>query len=175
VTDAGTGALITEPARHMPDMATAALPNRLGRRTGRGHSWRKAGVRGFRNRRGIPFYREGERETRGEMTLSGAAAALGANYRKARRLIQDGRPPARQPCPGAPRIVSAADAGRLRAGARASGRKRVNWRCPKTGNGHRQVAGSPAKDEGAITSRSSAELDMTVIDCRVVLSRNRRK
>ncbi len=123
VTDAGTGALITELARHMPDMAIAALPNRLGRRTGKGNGWRKASVCGFRNRRGIPFYREGERETRGEMTLSEAAAALGVNYQKARRLIRDGRLPARQPCPGAPWIVSAADVGRLRAGERPETRQ----------------------------------------------------
>ena len=123
VTDAGTGALITELARHMPDMAIAALLNRLGRRTGKGHGWRKASVRSFRNRRGIPFYREGERETRGEMTLSEAAAALGVNYQKARRLIQDGRLPAWQPCSGAPWIVSAADVERLRAGERPETRQ----------------------------------------------------
>ena len=117
-TDAGTGTLITELARQMPDMAIAALLNRLGRRTGRGGSWKKAGVCSFRNRRGIPPYREGERQERGEMTLNEAAAALRVDYQKARRLIQNGRLPARQLCPGAPWIISAADVDHLCAGER---------------------------------------------------------
>lgn len=119
VTDAETGALITELARHMPDMSIAALLNRLGRRTGKGNGWRKASVCGFRNKRSIPPYREGERQERGEMTLGEAAAALGIDYYKARRLIRDGRLPARQPCPGAPWIISAADVDSLRTGERA--------------------------------------------------------
>ena len=118
VTDAETGALITGLARQMPDMAIAALLNRLGRRTGKGHSWRQASVCSFRNKRGIPFYREGERQERGEMTLIEAATALRVDYQKARRLIQEGRLPARQLCKGAPWIISAADVERLCAGAR---------------------------------------------------------
>ena len=118
VTDAETGALITELARQMPDMAIAALLNRLGRRTGKGHSWRKASVCRFRNKRGIPFYREGERLERGEMTLSEAAAALGVDYQKAGRMAREGRLPAHQLCKGAPWIISAADVERLRSGAR---------------------------------------------------------
>ena len=113
-TDADTGALITGLARQMPDTAIAALLNRLGRRTGKGHGWKKASVCGFRNRRGIPPYREGERQERGEMTLSEAAAALQIDYQKVRRLIQEGRLPARQLCPRAPWIISAADVDRLR-------------------------------------------------------------
>ena len=117
-TDADTGALITGLARHMPDMAIAALLNRLGRRTGKGHGWRKASVCSFRNRRGIPPYREGERQERGEMTLSEAAAALKIDYQKARRLIREGRLPGHQPCKGAPWIISAVDVERLRADKR---------------------------------------------------------
>ena len=118
VTDAETGALITGLARQMPDMAIAALLNRLGRRTGKGNSWKKAGVCGFRNKRGIPPYREGERQERGEITLSEAAAALRVDYQKARRLIQEGRLPARQLCKGAPWTVTASDVKRLQAGER---------------------------------------------------------
>ena len=118
VTDAETAVLIAGLARQMPDMAIAALLNRLGRRTGKGNSWKKAGVCGFRNKRGIPAYSEGERRERGEMTLSEAAAALGVDYQKARRLIQEGRLPARQLCRGAPWIISVADVDCLRAGER---------------------------------------------------------
>ena len=52
------------------------------------------------------------------MTLIEAATALRVDYQKARRLIQEGRLPARQLCKGAPWIISAADVGRLCAGAR---------------------------------------------------------
>ena len=117
-TDAEIGALITELARQMPDMAIAAILNRLGRRTGKGNSWRKASVCTFRKRRGIPFYREGERQERGEMTLS-EAAVLGVDYQKARRMVQEGRLSGHQLCKGAPWIISAADVERLRAGERA--------------------------------------------------------
>ncbi len=119
VTDADTGALITGLARQMPDMAIAALLNRLGRRTGKGNSWKKAGVCGFRNKRGIPPYREGERQERGEMTLNEAAAALKVDYQKARRLILEGRLPARQLCTGAPWVITAADVELLRTDERA--------------------------------------------------------
>ena len=118
VTDVETGALITGLARQMPDMAIASLLNRLGRRTGKGNSWKQANVCGFRYRRGIPAYSEGERLERGEMTLSEAAAALKVDYQKARRLIQEGRLPARQLCPGAPWIISATDVDRLHTGER---------------------------------------------------------
>ncbi len=119
VTDAGTGALITGLARQMPDRAIAALLNRLGRRTGKGNSWKKASVCGFRNKRGIPPYREGERQERGELTLSEAATALGVDYQKAGRMAREGRLPARQLCQGAPWIISAADVECLCSGERA--------------------------------------------------------
>ena len=119
MTDADTGALITGLARQMPDTAIAALLNRLGRRTGKGNSWKKAGVCGFRNKRGIPPYREGERQERDEMTLNEAAAALKVDYQKARRLILEGRLPARQLCTGAPWVITAADVELLRTDERA--------------------------------------------------------
>ena len=53
-TDAETETLITGLARQMPDMAIAALLNRLGRRTGKGNSWKESNVRSFRNKRRHP-------------------------------------------------------------------------------------------------------------------------
>ena len=97
-----TETLITGLARQMPDMAIAALLNRLGRRTSKGNSWKESNVRSFRNKRGIPVYREGEQRARNEMTLSEAAATLQINPQKARRLIKNGDLPARQLCKGAP-------------------------------------------------------------------------
>ena len=107
-TDAETEALITGLARQTPDKTIAALLNRLGRRTGKGNGWREANVRRFRHKRGIPVYRDGERQERGEMTLSEAAAAMRVDAQKVRRLIREGRLPARQLCKGAPWIISAA-------------------------------------------------------------------
>ena len=72
-TDAETGALITGPARRMPDMAIAALRNRLGRRTGEGDSGRKAGRLRLPNMRGVPPCCEGEGRERGEMTVTETA------------------------------------------------------------------------------------------------------
>ena len=117
-TDAETETLITGLARQMPDMAIAALLNRLGRRTSKGNSWKESNVRSFRNKRGIPVYRESERRARNEMTLSEAAAALQINPQKARRLIKNGDLPARQLCKGAPWIISATDVASMRAGQR---------------------------------------------------------
>ena len=80
--------------------------------------WKESNVRSFRNKRGIPVYRESERRARNEMTLSEAAAALQINPQKARRLIKNGDLPARQLCKGAPWIISATDVASLRAGQR---------------------------------------------------------
>ena len=64
------------------------------------------------------------------MTLKEAATVLKVDYQKARRLIQEGRLPAHQLCPGAPWIISTTDVDRLRAGER-TGNAPV-WHCSKT-------------------------------------------
>ena len=117
-TDAETETLITGLALQMPDMAIAALLNRLGRRTSKGNTWKESNVRSFRHKRGIPVYRESERRARNEMTLSEAAAALQSNPQKVRRLIKNGDLPARQLCKGAPWIISATDVDSLCTGQR---------------------------------------------------------
>ena len=109
VTDAETEALITGLARQMPDMAIAALLNRLGRRTVKGNGWKEANVRLFRHRRDIPVYRDGERQERGEMTLSEAAASMLVDAQTVRSLIRKGSLPARQLCKGAPWIIAVHD------------------------------------------------------------------
>ena len=101
-TDAETVTLITELARLMPDASIASLLNRLGQRTGKGNTWREANVQDFRYKRKIPVYRKGEREERGELTLSEAAEILGVSPPTALRMIKARRLPARQVCKGAP-------------------------------------------------------------------------
>ena len=116
--DAGTRQIVSQLARLMPDRAIAALLNRLGRKTGKGNSWKEANVRSFRSYRGIPVYREGERQERDEMTLNEAAEAVGVGKSVMRRLIRNKALPARQVCKGAPWVISGADLANLDPGKR---------------------------------------------------------
>ena len=107
--DRETEDLIAGLARQQPDEQTARLLNRLGRRTGKGNGWNRHRVRTFRSHRGIPAHREGERQERGELSLTEASARLGVDPSVARRLIGAGILPARQVCTGAPWAVAAED------------------------------------------------------------------
>ncbi|HKR39927.1 MAG TPA: hypothetical protein VJU59_09655 [Paraburkholderia sp.] len=61
-TDVAVKALITRLARQLNDSSIASLLNRLGHRTGRGHTWTEMRVRSFRSDHHIAVYRIGERE-----------------------------------------------------------------------------------------------------------------
>lgn len=113
VTDTETETIVSELARLMPDCGIAALLNRLGRKTAKGNGWREPNVRSFRSYRGIPVYREGERQERDELVLAEAAEALGVSTSVVRRLIKDRLLPARQVCKGAPWVMSGADLANL--------------------------------------------------------------
>ena len=115
--DAETVQIITETARLMPDRDIASLLNRLGRRTGKGNSWKEASVRSFRSYRHIPVYREGERQERNELNLAEAARRLGVGETTMSRLIRTKKVPARQSCKGAPWVISGDDLASLEAGA----------------------------------------------------------
>ena len=93
----------------MPDAAIAALLNRCGRRTGKGHTWTESRVRSFRGDHQILVYREGERAERGELTLDEAAQVLTVSDMTVLRMIQRGILPARQLCKGAPWVIRATD------------------------------------------------------------------
>jgi DNA invertase Pin-like site-specific DNA recombinase len=108
-TDAGTEELIHTLARLMPDPAIAALLNRCGRRTGKGHTWTESRVRSFRGDHQISVYREGERAERGELTLEEAGKALQVSDMTVLRMIQRGILPARQLCKGAPWVIRTGD------------------------------------------------------------------
>ncbi len=107
--DAETVAIISALARLMPDRGIAALLNRLARKTSKGNSWREPNVRSFRSHRGIPVYRDGERQERNELILAEAAERLGVGQSTVRRLIKGNQLPARQVCTGAPWVISGAD------------------------------------------------------------------
>jgi hypothetical protein len=65
--------LVRVLARQLPDRAIAAILNRSGKQTGRGGTWTRTHVSGFRGTHGIAVYREGERAERGEATLDEVA------------------------------------------------------------------------------------------------------
>ena len=101
--------LVTVLARQMPDQAIAAVLNRAGKTTGRGHGWTRSRVCFLRNHRKIPPYRDGERAGRGEVTLEEAAACLKVSEATVRRLIKEQVLPANQLCKGAPWVIRASD------------------------------------------------------------------
>jgi len=110
-TKADVEVLICGLARLMPDATIAALLNRCGKRTGKGHTWTEGRIRSFRGDHRIAVYREGERAERGELTLDEAATELGVSKMTVLRLIQAGVLPAQQLCKGAPWVIRSADLG----------------------------------------------------------------
>jgi len=108
-TDVEVQALITQLARQLPDGTIASLLNRLGHRTGKGHTWTEMRVRSFRSDHHIAVYKTGEREARGELTLEQAADALGASKMTVLRMIGAGILDAAQACKGAPWVIKAFD------------------------------------------------------------------
>lgn len=108
-TEAGTEELIRTLARQMPDGSIAAVLNRSGRRTGKGHTWTETRVRSFRGDHKIPVYRPGERAERGELTLEETAKELGVSEMTVLRLIHRGILPAAQLCKGTPWVIRRTD------------------------------------------------------------------
>lgn len=108
-TDADTVTLIGALARLMPDQNIAALLNRAGKRTVKGHTWTESRVGSCRRYHGIRVHREGERAERGEINTGEAAALLGVSKITVIRLIHDKRLPAQQACPGAPFVIRRQD------------------------------------------------------------------
>ena len=108
-TSAETKQLICDLARLLPDGSIAALLNRIGVRSAKGHTWTQLRVQNFRAAHQIAIYREGERTERGELILHEAASRLGVSKMTVVRLIQDGLLPAKQACAGAPHVILESD------------------------------------------------------------------
>jgi DNA invertase Pin-like site-specific DNA recombinase len=104
-TSTATELLIQELARLLPDGSIAAVLNRLGIRSAKGHTWTQLRIRNFRAERGIAIYREGERAERGELILHEAATQLDVSKMTVIRLIKANVLPAKQSCPGAPYVI----------------------------------------------------------------------
>jgi excisionase family DNA binding protein len=108
-TPADVKTMIEVLARQTIDRQIAAILNRAGKRTARGHTWSESRVRAFRNDHAIAPYREGERAERGEVTVGEAAAILAVHKMSLLRLIRRSVLPARQLAPGTPWIIKRAD------------------------------------------------------------------
>lgn len=108
-TNKDTIELIRNLARCLPDKLIAALLNRLGRKTGKGHNWTQGRVCSARDTHNIIAYREGERLSRGEMTMLEAAKYLKIGSYSMRQLIVRGLIPSKQICQGAPWIIKKDD------------------------------------------------------------------
>ncbi len=133
VTEVETERIIEELSRMMPDSKLAALLNRLGKRTARGYSWTQGRVCAFRNDRHIPVYKEGERQSREELTLDEAARFLQVSTMTVRRLIKRKILSAKQICVGAPWVIHKKDLSLI------SVKEALVEQSPSTGNEKQQA------------------------------------
>jgi hypothetical protein len=118
--------LVRELARLQPDAGIVSILNRLGRRTGRGHTWTEGRLRVFPGDHSIPVYKEGERAARDELTLEETAKTFNVSKETIRRLIASKAFTARQACAGAPWIIRRDDIERIAATINQGGPRTEN-------------------------------------------------
>jgi len=109
VTDDDLVEIVRMLARIEPDARIASILNRNQRRTAHGQNWTAKRICSLRNNHAIAVYREGERQARGEMSVSEGAAALGVTPTTVLRLIRLKQLPATQACVSATWILRRAD------------------------------------------------------------------
>ena len=109
VTDDDVVEIVRVLARIEPDVRIAAILNRNQRHTAHGQSWTAKRICSLRNHHAIAVYCKGERQSRGEMSVSEVAAVLGVTQTTVLRLIRLKQLPATQACVGAPWILRRTD------------------------------------------------------------------
>ena len=109
VTDDDLVEIVRMLARIEPDARIASILNRNQRRTAHGQIWTAKRICSLRNNHAIAVYREGERQARGEMSVSEGAAVLGVTPTTVLRLIRLKQLPATQACVSATWILCRAD------------------------------------------------------------------
>jgi DNA invertase Pin-like site-specific DNA recombinase len=109
VTDDDLVEIVRMLARIEPDARIASILNRNQRRTAHGQNWTAKRICSLRNNHAIPVYHEGERQARGEISVSEVATALAVTPTTVLRLISLKQLPATQACVGAPWILRSAD------------------------------------------------------------------
>ncbi|MGA7929676.1 MAG: recombinase family protein [Candidatus Sulfotelmatobacter sp.] len=102
-------------ARIEPDARIAAILNKNQRRTAHGQIWTTKHICTLRSHHGISIYCAGERQARGEMSVSEAAVVLGVTPTTVLRLIRLKKLPATQACVSAPWILHRVDVERCMA------------------------------------------------------------
>ncbi len=110
--------LVGQLARLMADKQIAAQLNRMGIRTGKGHTWTRARVGNFRGDNQIAIYTPGERKARNELTIEETAQKLGVSYSTVQRMIKRRQLLGSQICLGAPWIIRCQDVEALQSGAK---------------------------------------------------------
>jgi DNA invertase Pin-like site-specific DNA recombinase len=109
VTDDDLLEIVRMLARIETDARIASILNRNQQRTAHGKEWTAKRICSLRNNHAILVYREGERQARGEMSVSEVAAALGVTPTTVLRLIRLKQLHAMQACVSAPWILRRAD------------------------------------------------------------------
>jgi DNA invertase Pin-like site-specific DNA recombinase len=125
VTDTETVELIRALARIQPDSMIASVLNRLGRRTARDQNWSARRVCSIRQHHAIDVYREGERQARGELTVSEVASMLGVTETTILRMIRHKQLLAAHACDNAPWILLRQDVEKFTKEARQAGRMKT--------------------------------------------------
>jgi len=120
VTEPDTVELIRALATIQPDPMIASILNRLGRRTAHDQTWNARRVCSLRNNHAIPVYREGERQARGELTVSEVATILGVSTTTVLRMIRHKQLSATQVCTNAPWILHKGDIDTFQAVSKSS-------------------------------------------------------
>ena len=113
VTDDDLIEIVRALARIEPDARIASILNRNQRRTAHGEIWTARRVCSLRNHHAIAVYREGERQARGEISVSNVAVRLGVTPTTVLRLIRLKHLSATQACANAPWILHGADVERF--------------------------------------------------------------
>ena len=109
VTDDDLVEIVRILARIEPDVRIASILNRNQRRTAHGQIWTAKRICSLRNNHEISVYCEGERQARGEMSVSESAVVFGVTPTTVLRLIRLKQLSATQACVGAPWILRSAD------------------------------------------------------------------
>jgi DNA invertase Pin-like site-specific DNA recombinase len=125
VTDTETVELIRTLARIQPDSMIASILNRIGRRTAHDQSWNARRVCSIRSNHAIEVYREGERQARGELTVSEVASMFGVTETTILRMIRFKQLPATHACVNAPWILLKEDVAKFILASRQEDRRKT--------------------------------------------------
>ena len=109
ITDAESVEIVRTLARIEPDARIASVLNRTGRATAHGQRWTARRVCSLRNHHAIAVYCDGERQARGDLSVSEVAAVLEVTPTTVLRLIRLKRLPATQACASAPWMLRPSD------------------------------------------------------------------